>query len=72
MIKYNIFIGLTRLKDQYPSTIKKEQNTKTKFYGIAKSTDIIQIVIQFLPERGTPCIHKEQGIGGQGNENLDK
>lgn len=50
----------TRFKDQDPSTIKKKKNSKTEFHSISKCSYVIHIIIQFLPERASICIHQKE------------
>jgi len=50
----------TRFKDQDPCTIEKKKNSKTEFHSITKSSYVIYIIIQFLPERASICIHQKE------------
>lgn len=63
-------LQLTRFKDQNPSAIKEQKNAKTKLNRVSECFDVVNVVVETLPEVLSARVEQEKRVSCQADENL--
>lgn len=61
----------SRLEQQDPCTVKKEKDAEEKFDRTAGSFDVVDIIVQRLPQRCSEGIDHKQCVNKERNNDLE-
>lgn len=63
--------GTSALEQQDPGPVEEEEDPEAELDGVAEGPDVVDVVVQLLPEGLPSSVQEKQGVDGQGDEHLD-
>jgi hypothetical protein len=62
--------GAAAFEEQNPGAVEEEEDAEAELDGVAESSDVVDVVVELLPEGFAPGVEQKQRIYGQRDEHL--